>query len=63
MNETLEERVKLLEEKLSAVSAKQGPKARKKDWRRTFGMSASDPRFKEMIRLGREYRKATWEPS
>jgi hypothetical protein len=28
-----------------------------KDWRKTFGMSANDPGFDDMIRLGREIRE------
>ena len=64
MKQTLEERVKELEEKVAAMTAGPGTDAplRKKDWRRSFGMSAEDPHFEEMIRLGREYREVTREP-
>jgi hypothetical protein len=41
MHITIEERVAILE----------------KDWRKTFGMSANDPGFDNMIRLGREIRE------
>ena len=64
MKQTLEERVKELEEKVAAMTTGLSPVAtpRKKDWRRSFGMSAEDPHFEEMIRLGREYREVTREP-
>ncbi len=61
MSTPIEKRVEVLEQKVadltrlvtSESTAKPG-----KDWRRTFGMSASDPGFDEMIRLGKEYRQA-----
>ncbi len=59
MAQTLEKRVEQLERKVSELSsyfADQAP--RRKDWRRTFGMSRDDQGFKEMMQLGREYRRS-----
>jgi hypothetical protein len=56
MNTTIEERVAMLEKELTKLKQLiQGARVAK-DWRKTFGMSANDPGFDEMIRLGREIR-------
>jgi len=55
MPATLKERVEILERRIDELSA---DPARAKDWRRTFGMSADDPGFDEMIELGRKARVA-----
>jgi hypothetical protein len=56
MSPTIEERVARLEKELSKLQhIIQGTRV-EKDWRKTFGMSANDPGFDEMIRLGREIR-------
>jgi hypothetical protein len=61
MNTPIEKRVEALEQKVADltrfVAADTADKP-SKDWRRTFGMSANDPEFDEMIRLGKEYRQA-----
>ena len=62
MRQTLEERVKSLEEKLASLCAESPTTTGKKDWRRTFGMSKDDPLFDEMNQLGREYRETKLEP-
>ena len=53
MPTTLKDRVEILERKIEQLSA---APIRNKDWRRTFGMSADDPGFDEMIELGRKAR-------
>jgi hypothetical protein len=56
MTSTLKQRVERLEkrvEELAQVAATAGPK----DWRRTFGASAGDHGFEEMIRLGQALRR------
>ena len=61
MNTPIEKRVEALEKKLADLARliTSDPTAKPgKDWRRTFGMSANDPGFDEMIRLGKEYRQA-----
>jgi len=59
MSQTLEERVEVLERKLAGLTSQMGgEKSPKKDWRRTFGLSRGDDGFKEMVRLGREYRES-----
>ena len=59
MSQTLEKRVEELEHKLAeltnTISAR---KPRKKDWKRTFGLSRGDDGFKEMVKLGRQYRQS-----
>ena len=56
MSTTIEERVAILEqEQIRLQHIIQGTRV-EKDWRKTFGMSANDPGFDEMIRLGREIR-------
>ncbi len=60
MNQSLEERVKLLEEKLAALETAQslGLKPVKKDWRSTVGTIPDDEHAREAERLGREDREA-----
>lgn len=68
MSETIEDRLARVEAELAdlkrrvdAGGAATGPKD-PYAWRSTVGMSANDPGFEEMVRLGREYRKAQrWE--
>jgi hypothetical protein len=55
MPPTLKERVEALERQMQQLTS---PPARKKDWRRTIGMSANDPGFDEMVELGRKIREA-----
>ena len=56
MSTTIEERVAILEQELLRLKhIIQGTRV-EKDWRKTFGMSANDSGFDEMIRLGREIR-------
>jgi hypothetical protein len=60
MPNTLKERVELLETQVHQLSkiVGAGKSARgPKDWRKTIGMSANDPEFDEMIRLGAEIRR------
>ena len=54
---TLEQRVTVIEKELRDLKRIVSGKKVEKDWRKTFGMSASDPGFDEMIRLGREIRE------
>jgi hypothetical protein len=56
MSTTIEERVATLEKELTALKQIIQGTHIKKEWRHTFGMSANDPGFDEMIRLGREIR-------
>lgn len=56
MNTTIEERVAILEKELTHLKQLMQGTRVEKDWRKTFGMSANDPGFDEMIRLGREIR-------
>ena len=58
---TLEERVATLEQEVAELKEKLGLKKVEKDWRKTFGMSANDPGYDEMVRLGREYRESQRE--
>jgi hypothetical protein len=56
MSTTIEDRVAILEKELIRLKQIiQGTRV-EQDWRKTFGMSANDPGFDEMIRLGREIR-------
>jgi hypothetical protein len=59
MSQTLEKRVQELEQKFAdltnGVTAR---KPRKQDWQKTFGLSRSDDGFKEMVKLGRQYRQS-----
>jgi hypothetical protein len=59
MSQTLERRVEELEHKLADLTMQFAVvKSRQKDWRRTFGLSRDDEGFKDMMRLGREYRQS-----
>ena len=59
MSQTLEKRVEKIEHKLAELTTHLADrKPRKKDWRRTFGLSRSDEGFREMMSLGREYRRS-----
>ena len=61
MSTTIEERVAILEKELIRLKQIiQGTRV-EKDWWKTFGMSANDPGFDEMIRLGREIREQDQE--
>jgi hypothetical protein len=61
MATTIEKRVAILEQELTKLKHLiQGTRI-KKDWRKTFGMSANDPGFDDMIRLGQEIRQQTQE--
>ncbi len=60
MAQTLEERVAELENKVVAIEQSQ-PKEKTnslKGWRSILGISANDPHFDEVVRLGREWRNA-----
>jgi hypothetical protein len=66
MSETIEARLDRLEAELSELKQRVDSSSSKQpgrmDWLQTFGMSANDPEFDEMVRLGAEYRKAQrWE--
>lgn len=54
---TLEERVAVLEKELTDLKRIVSGDKVVKDWRKTVGMSANDPGFEEMIRLGGEIRQ------
>lgn len=56
MSTTIEERVAIIEKELIRLKQIIRGAGVEKDWRKTFGMSANDPGFDEMIRLGREIR-------
>lgn len=59
MSQTLEKRVEALEHKLAELTnGVTARKPRKKDWQKTFGLSRGDDGFKEMVDLGRQYRKS-----
>src|SRR5271166_6269328 len=59
MSQTLEQRVEGLERKLAELANRvDGGSSPKRDWHRTFGLSHGDDGFKEMVRLGREYRQS-----
>ncbi len=59
MSQTLEKRVEELEHKLAELTKSlTARKPRKKDWKRTFGLSRGDDGFKEMVSLGRHYRQS-----
>jgi hypothetical protein len=61
MPSTLKERVELLENQVLELTALLRRKDAKpiKDWRKTIGMSANNPEFEEIIRLGRDIRRRT----
>ena len=52
MTMTLEERVATLENELSNLKKAVDAVSTDKDWRKSFGKSANDPGFDEMIGLG-----------
>jgi hypothetical protein len=54
---TLEERVRALEETVAAIVADRTAKP-KKDWRSTIGMFKNDPVFAEIQEEGRKIREA-----
>ena len=61
MSATIEARVAMLEQELTHLKQRiQGTRV-EKDWRTTFGMSANDPGFDAMIRLGRKIREQAQE--
>ncbi len=61
MSITIYERVAMLEKELTDLKQLiQGTRV-EKDWRKTFGLSANDPGFDDMIRLGRETREQDQE--
>jgi len=61
MSTSIEKRVAVLEKELTDLKQiVQGARV-EKDWRKTVGMSAGDPGFDEMIRLGREFRQENRE--
>jgi hypothetical protein len=61
MRTTIGERVAILEKEPTRLKQIiQGTRV-EKDWRKTFGMSANDPGFDDMIRLGREIREQDQE--
>ena len=58
MSQTLDKRVEVLEQHLAELTTRfEGQQPSQKDWRRTFGLSREDDGFKEMMDLGREYRR------
>jgi len=58
MSRTLEKRVEKLEHELAELTkGLSARKPRKKDWQKTFGLSRGDDGFKEMVKLGRQYRQ------
>lgn len=59
MSQTLEQRVAKLESKLAQLTS--GAKRRKpgkRAWLQSYGLSKGDEVFKEITRLGREYRQS-----
>ena len=57
MSASIEERVATLEKEVTDLKQLVQGARGEKDWRKTFGFSANDPGFDEMIRLGREIRR------
>jgi hypothetical protein len=59
MSTPIEKRVEALEQKVTDLTRliAAGPKD-PYAWRSTVGMSANDPGFDEMVRLGKEYRQS-----
>ena len=54
----LEKRVTSLERELAKLKRQVGgTSTRTKDWRRVVGIFKDDKGFREMVRLGKEYRK------
>jgi hypothetical protein len=59
MPQTLEKRVKEIEHKLAELTkGVTARKPRKGNWQKTFGLSRGDDGFKEMVKLGRQYRQS-----
>ncbi len=57
---TLEERVAVLERELAALK-RQPPASEKAGWvGRVIGSMDDYPEFKEVVRLGREFRRSQW---
>ena len=61
MSTSIEERVATLEKELTDLKQLIQSTRGEKDWRKTFGLSANDPGFDEMIRLGQEIRQQDQE--
>jgi hypothetical protein len=61
MSTNIEERVATLEKELKDLKQLIQGTHVEKDWRKTFGLSADDPGFDEMIRLGRDIREQDQE--
>jgi hypothetical protein len=61
MSTSIEERVATLEKELKDLKQLIQGTHVEKDWRKTFGLSANDPGFDEMIRLGRDIREQDQE--
>jgi len=57
MSTTIEERVAILEQELTKLKHLIQDTWSARDWRKTVGMSANDPGFDDMIRLGRAIRE------
>jgi hypothetical protein len=57
MSRRLKDRVDRLERQVGALTKAADDAPRQRDWRSTFGLSANDSGFDEMIRLGREIRR------
>lgn len=53
----LEERVSRIEQRLSELERLSAHPEPVKDWESTIGMFANRASFKEIVRLGREYRE------
>jgi hypothetical protein len=57
MATSLKDRVERLERQVRTLAKAFDGAPRQRDWRTTFGTSAGDEGFEEMIRLGREIRR------
>jgi hypothetical protein len=57
MSTSLKQRVEVLEGQVKRLISALESGAVSKDWRSTFGASANDAGFEEMVRLGQEYRR------
>ena len=58
MPTSLKDRVEAIELKVEELAAVVQAGSKSTDWRRTFGASADDKGFDEMIRLGKAARRA-----
>jgi hypothetical protein len=56
MSTSLKDRVERLEHQVGALVKALDRSPRQRDWRTTYGASADDEGFEEMIRLGRQIR-------